>query len=66
MYAMQLDARDGTVNFREVKDQYEAEEVYGDQVWMIVTKKELLNLCAAIQAHFTQNPQISDDSEEHF
>jgi len=57
MYAIQLDASNGTINFRQVSSAEEAEEVYGNQVWMIVSKDKLLNLCAAIQAHFTQNSQ---------
>jgi len=66
MYAIQLDASNGTINFIEVSSPEEAEEIFGNQVWMIVTKEELLTFSKTVQTYFAQNSQLSDNTEEHF
>ena len=66
MYAIQLDASNGTINFMKISSPEEAEEIFGNQAWMIVTKEELLIFSKTVQTYFAQNSQSSDDTEEHF
>ena len=66
MYAIQLNASNGTINFIEVSSPEKAEEIFGNQVWMIVTKEELLTFSKTVQTYFAQNSQLSDNTEEHF